>query len=532
MLIGRDITIEVAGRTLLGDGWVTIGPKDKVGLVGANGAGKSSLLAFLLGDLPPHLRARGELQSDGTLGFLPQVPVPEGLGVDSSVFAHVLSARGLDVLDDTLHRARRALTESPTDERIAEFSALEERYRLAGGYEVEAQLGRLADGLGFPQELFFADIASLSGGQRRRADLIRVLFQQPDVMVLDEPTNHLDRAAKLWLMDELANLRGALLVVSHDLRLLDHAISKVLHLQHATLREFKGNYSAFRQQLEADITKREKSSATEGQRITKMQTQADKWRHSTETQARKAKILDRQVAKLQANRTEVIKRERKVKFTLPEPARAGGVVLTVSGLAVSYGDHRVLHQVDFVVDRGDRVVVIGRNGVGKSSLLRCLAEMQVPTRGSVETGYHVTVGYFAQEHEQIDLESSALDNVDDTVLVKESERRSLLGSFGLSGNTASQRSGSLSGGERARLSLAMLSAGQANLLVLDEPTNNLDPPSVAAVGAMLASWKGTIIAVSHDGPFVEALGPTHALHLPEERYGFWREEYLDHVEVR
>jgi ATPase subunit of ABC transporter with duplicated ATPase domains len=270
----------------------------------------------------------------------------------------------------------------------------------------------------------------------------------------------------------------------------------------------------------------------EGAQITKMQAQADKWRHSTESQARKAKILDRQVKKLQANRTEVIKRERKVKFNLPEPARAGAVVMTVRDLAVAYGDHKVLLDVDFIVDRGDRVVVLGRNGAGKSSLLRCLSDVQTPTQGTVELGYQVEVGYFAQEHEQIDLDLRALDNLDDTVLVKESDRRSLLGSFGLTGATASQPAGSLSGGERARLSLAMLAAGQANLLVLDEPTNNLDPGSVAAVGAMLGAWKGTIVAVSHDGPFVEALAPTHALHLPDERYGFWREEYLDLVEVR
>jgi ATPase subunit of ABC transporter with duplicated ATPase domains len=316
------------------------------------------------------------------------------------------------------------------------------------------------------------------------------------------------------------------------LKLLDNAISKVLQLSDKRLREFKGNYTAFRSQLSADITKREKASGMEGAQITKMRAQADKWRHSTESQARKAKILDRQVKKLQANRTEVIKRERKVKFNLPEPARAGAVVMTVRDLAVAYGDHKVLLDVDFIVDRGDRVVVLGRNGAGKSSLLRCLSDFQTPTQGTVELGYQVEVGYFAQEHEQIDLDLCALDNLDDTVLVKESERRSLLGSFGLTGGTASQPAGSLSGGERARLSLAMLAAGQANLLVLDEPTNNLDPGSVAAVGAMLGAWKGTIVAVSHDGPFVEALAPTHALHLPEERYGFWREEYLDLVEVR
>jgi ATPase subunit of ABC transporter with duplicated ATPase domains len=532
MLIGRDITIEIGGRTLLRGGEVLIGPKDKVGLVGANGAGKSSLLAFLLGQPSDHLHVTGDVQVVGTVGFLPQVPVEGGLGVDTSVFSHVLSARGLDVLDDQLLTARRAMEDSPTNERIARFSTLEERYRLAGGYEVEGQLGRLADGLGLPQEFLLADINSLSGGQRRRVDLIRVLFQAPDVMVLDEPTNHLDRSAKLWLMAELADMRGGLLLVSHDLKLLDHAITKVLQLANRTLREFKGNYSAFRAQLNADITKREKASGQEGAQIAKMRAQADKWRHSTESQARKAKILDRQVKKLQANRTEVIKRERKVRFNLPEPARAGAVVLTARGLAVSYGDHKVLLDVDFIVDRGDRVVVLGRNGAGKSSLLRCLSGFQVPTEGSVSLGYQVQVGYFAQEHEQIDLELCALDNLDDSVLVKESDRRSLLGSFGLTGATASQPAGSLSGGERARLSLAMLAAGQANLLVLDEPTNNLDPGSVAAVGAMLAAWKGTIVAVSHDGPFVEALAPTHALHLPEERYGLWRDEYLDQVEVR
>jgi ATPase subunit of ABC transporter with duplicated ATPase domains len=532
VLTGRDITIELGGRTLLRDATVVIGQRDKVGLVGANGAGKSSLLAFLLGEAPRHLKTSGDVQTTGTVGFLPQVPVPDGLGIDSSVFSHVLSARGLDVLDEQLQRARTALAESPTDERIAKFSSLEERYRLAGGYEVEGRLGRLADGLGLPQEVFLADIKTLSGGQRRRVDLIRVLFQAPDIMVLDEPTNHLDRSAKLWLMNELTTLRGALLVVSHDLKLLDDAISKVLALSDGRLREFKGNYAAFRAQLSADITQREKSASMEGAQIAKMQNQAEKWRHSTVAQARKAKILDRQVKKLQSNRTEVIKRERKAKFSLPEPARSGAVVMTVRNLAVAYGDHKVLLDVDFDVDRGDRIVVIGRNGAGKSSLLRCLSGVQAPSDGTVTLGYQVEVGYFAQEHEQIDLELGALDNLDDAVLAKESDRRSLLASFGLTGVTASQRAGSLSGGERARLSLAMLSAGQANCLVLDEPTNNLDPGSVEAVGAMLRDWKGTIIAVSHDGPFVEALAPTHALHLPEERYGFWRDEYLDQVEVR
>jgi ATPase subunit of ABC transporter with duplicated ATPase domains len=527
MLIGRDISLEIGGRTLLEDATVLVGAEDKVALVGRNGTGKSSLLSYLLGQAPSHLHGTGKVQILGTVGFLPQVPVPNGLGIDPSAFSHVLSARGLDVLDEELSQARARLEATPTEEAVATFSDLEERYRLAGGYEVEAEIGRLADGLGLPQEFLLADTATLSGGQR-----LRVLFSAPDILILDEPTNHLDRAAKVWLMAELARFPGALLLVSHDLRLLDHAISKVLTFSERQLLEFKGNYSASRAQLAGEVHRREKASSLETAQIAKMRANADKWRHSTESQARKAKVLDRKVERMEAERTTVIKRERRVRFKLPEPARSGGVVLRVEDLAVSYGAKSVLQRIAFVVDRGDRVVVVGKNGAGKSSLLRCLSGVQDPSAGSVALGHAVALGYFAQEHEQIDLELGALDNIDDTVLKEESERRALLGSFGLTGSTSTQRAGSLSGGERARLSLAMLAAGRANLLVLDEPTNNLDPASVEAVGAMLAAWKGTIVAVSHDRPFVEALQPTHALHLPVEQYGFWREEYLEHVEIR
>jgi ATPase subunit of ABC transporter with duplicated ATPase domains len=376
------------------------------------------------------------------------------------------------------------------------------------------------------------DLSSLSGGQRRRVDLIRVLFGQPSLMVLDEPTNHLDLAAKRWLMDELGRLPGSLLVVSHDLRLLDKAISKVLYLADGELREFTGNYTSFRTQLAEDSERREKQSAREGKEIARLSTLADSMRAQTEKRARLAKVLDHRVERMEKNRTKVYKRERKVSFKLPTPARSGQTPMVITGLGVAYGPKQVLRRIDFAVDRGDRVVVVGRNGVGKSSLLRCLAGVQDPTAGTVALGHNASVGYFAQEHEQLDADRAVIDHIDDKVVTTDADRRALLGSFGLTGTHAHQRPGSLSGGERARLSLALISAGQANVLVLDEPTNNLDPQSVEAVGAMLAAWPGTIVAVSHDRPFVEALQPTHTLHLPEERYGFWREEDADEVEIR
>jgi len=390
----------------------------------------------------------------------------------------------------------------------------------------------LADGLGLRQELLLEDIESLSGGQRRRVDLMRVLFLEPELMILDEPTNHLDRAAKRWLLDELERFPGAILVVSHDLKLLDRSISKVLHISNQRLTEWKGNYSKFEAQHEADQSQRERASALEQREIARLSTLADSMRGQTAKRAKVAKSLDRRVERIEGQRTHVDKRDKASKFRLPTPPRAGVVPLEVSKLAVHYGTNEVIGNVNFHASRGDHIVIIGRNGAGKSSLLRCLAGVQEPTNGVIEFGANVALGYFAQEHEQIDPTVTTLDNVSDAVLSTERERRALLGSFGLPSKAADQMPATLSGGERAKLGLAMLSAGETNVLLLDEPTNNLDPSSITAVGTMLGQWPGTIIAVSHERGFVEALKPTYCLRLPEEQFTHWRDEYLDDVEMR
>ncbi len=261
--------------------------------------------------------------SSGAFGYLPQAPVPGGLGLEPTGFSHILSVRGLDVLDDALGSARKAMADDPSEENIELFTDLQEQFQSNGGYEAESVMARLADGLGLRQELLLEDIDELSGGQRRRVDLMRVLFQEPDLMILDEPTNHLDRSAKRWLLDELARFSGALLVVSHDLKLLDHSITKVLHISNQRLTEWKGNYSKFQAQHEADQSQRERASELEQREIKRLSTLADSMRASTEKRARKAKALDRRVERMEATRTQVDKRERASKFKLPDAAALG-----------------------------------------------------------------------------------------------------------------------------------------------------------------------------------------------------------------
>ena len=534
MIVGSALTIEIGDRTLLSDASFVVGAGEKVGLVGRNGTGKSSFISVLVGETRPQLRHRGNVRLLGSFGYLPQAPIPGGLGLEPTGFSHILSARGLDVLDDAARLGTQGHGRTTPPRRTSSSSPISRsKFQSNGGYEAESVMARLADGLGLRQELLLEDIDELSGGQRRRVDLMRVLFQEPELMILDEPTNHLDRSAKRWLLDELARFRGALLVVSHDLKLLDHSITKVLHISNQRLTEWKGNYSQLpgpaRGRPDPARALRRTGAARDHPPLDAGRLHAGQHREAGPQgqAARPARRADARRAHARSTSGSGPARS-----DCPTPRRSGATPLEVAKLGVRYGSNEVLADVTFHAGRGDHIVIIGRNGAGKSSLLRCLAGVQEPSNGVVELGANVDVGYFAQEHEQIDPALTALANVSDAVLKAEKERRALLGSFGLPSKAADQMPASLSGGERAKLGLAMLSAGEANVLLLDEPTNNLDPSSIKAVGAMLGAWPGTIVAVSHERAFVEALRPTYCLRLPEERYTHWREEYLDDVEMR
>jgi ATPase subunit of ABC transporter with duplicated ATPase domains len=532
VLIVRDLGIEIGPRRLLEPVSFTIGNGEKVGLVGRNGVGKSTLLSVLLGAHPEHLRISGSVAAQGSLSHLPQEPVAGGLGVEPIGLSHVLSARGIDRLDADMQHARHALAADPTEATIARFTTLEAEFRELGGYEAESEVARLADGLGLKEDLLLEDLSSLSGGQRRRVDLMRVLYEQPDTMVLDEPTNHLDKSAKRWLFDELEQFRGAVVVISHDLPLLDRSIDRVLALRDGQLRGYRGNYTKFLFLEEERRLSEEKIAAHQDAKIDQFTKLADSMRGQTEKRARLAKVLDRRVAKLKDNRIEVTKKEKKVSFRLPLPPRSGDVPMTVEHVAVSYGSLEVLRDVNFITRRGDRILIVGKNGAGKSSMLRCLAGTQDVQEGVVKFGANVIVGYFAQENEQLDFTKTVLGNLENCTVDSDVQRRKMLGAFGLKGSAAHQMPATLSGGERAKLALAILASSKANLLFLDEPTNNLDPASVDALGEMMRQWKGTIVAVSHERGFAEALEPTHAVLLPEEYFDLWDEEYMDLIEQR
>ena len=523
----RNLAIDVAARRVLSEASFTVAAGDKVGLVGRNGAGKTSLLKVLAGEDDP---AAGIVLKRGTLGYVPQNPRPRAEAAQTAL-SHILSGRGLDRAAIRLAELHAQLENDHSTASVERFSEAEERYRLDGGYSSESDARRIVTGLGLRPDRVDLPVSVLSGGEGRRVELARVLFAEAALLLLDEPTNHLDTDAKTWLMDFLRDYRGAVIVVSHDLVLLDASITRVLHLDAGRMREYRGTYSQYQKARVLEEKRLTSLAQRQESEIKRLSVLAEVMRRQTEKRARTAKSIFKRVDRMKAEQVSAPKRERKVKVRFPEPPHSGRVVLTATGLAKGYGGPLVFREVSFEVERGQRLLIMGLNGAGKTSLLRILAGQSEPNAGSFRLGHGVSPGYYAQEHEGIRKGVPVLAHMREQSDEDERVLRSLLGSFSLSGDIARQDAGTLSGGEKTKLALAQLVAGRHNLLLLDEPTNNLDPPSRTGVARALAEWPGTMVIVSHDPEFVEALRPQRVLFMPEGRVDYWEEDLLDVVSL-
>jgi ATPase subunit of ABC transporter with duplicated ATPase domains len=537
VLQARNLSVEVGGRHVVEGATFTVSPRDKVGIVGRNGAGKTSLFKVLGGEAEA---TQGSVVSKGGFGYLPQDPRIGGVHDSRRAITHVLSGREIDDQITRIEKLRIAMEESPSDDAVARYSKAEETFRVNGGYAAESEARAIAAGLGLGQDRMELELGVLSGGERRRVELARILFAGSDVLCLDEPTNHLDIDAKQWLLGFLRQYRGALLVISHDLELLDEAITRVLHLDRPNegdtghLIEYRGTYTQYVSARAEDERRQAKLAAQQEREIARMQKVVDRF-GAKATKAAMAHNMEKRIARLESDRVNAPDKGRRIEVRFPEPPPCGVTVVTVAELCKGYGGPSVFEDVGFDLGRGERLLVLGLNGAGKTTMLRILAGELTADLGNVEFGYQVEAGYYAQEHDNLDPDRSLLDNlrgsVPSGVGLTETQLRGLLGMFGLSGDKVMQTSGTLSGGEKTKLALAMLMTGRNNLLLLDEPTNNLDPASREAVGDALSEWPGAMILVSHDTEFVERLSPTKVLLLPDADVDYFNDEWLELVEL-
>src|SRR3989344_5813084 len=486
MITVTDLSFDYSGTPVFDEASFVVGNGEKVGLVGPNGAGKSTLFKILTGTQDFSL---GTVRVIGTFGYVPQ-----------------------EVKFDPLLDSASTVREYVDPESKTFDYELKE---LFSGLELQnVELTNI------PKEL--------SGGQKTKLALARPFLLKPDVLLLDEPTNFMDIPGKKWVMDFLSTYPNSLIVVSHDIQLMDRAIDKIFELNTHTKKidEYRGNYSDYKK-LKSEKEELLKIQIRVGQKhILGMEAGIRKG-----TQSVKQRIqMQKRIAKEKASLPTLPPELRSIKLQLPEPSRGPEIPISVNHVSKAYGDKRVINDLSFYIERGQRIALIGPNGVGKSTLIKLITGVLLPDSGEIRRGEGLQIGYYTQEFEDINLDKTLFEVIQEESKLPESRVRSFLGRFMFAGDKAFQKIASLSGGEKTRLSIARLLLQNYNFLILDEPTTYLDVLSQRIILEALKEYKGTMVVVSHTEEFIGELNPQRVLFLPQGKFDFYKSEFLEKVD--
>jgi ATPase subunit of ABC transporter with duplicated ATPase domains len=523
MISTSALELRAGARLLVSGVNVRINHGDRIGFVGRNGAGKSTLAKVLAGE---NLPAGGAVQRTGKIGYLPQDP---RTGEDQgTTLDRILSARDLDQIAARMAQVEQEMATSEgaeLEKALERYTRVDAEFSAAGGYAATAEAEAIA--------VFHNQLDTLSGGQRRRIELARILFSGAETLLLDEPTNHLDADSIIWLRNYLINYSGGLVIISHDVNLIETVVNKVFYIDgnRNVIDVYNMGWKQYLLQREQDEHRRKKERANAEKKAEILQKQGEKMRAKA-SKATAAQGMLRRAEKLRSSLEDVRVNDKVAKLRFPTPAPCGKTPLSGEELSKNYGSLEIFTDVSCVIDKGSRVVILGLNGAGKTTLLKILANQLESDTGKVEHGHGLKLGYYAQEHEMLDFERTILENMmsskDD---LREPEARNVLGSFLFIGDDVHKPVKVLSGGERTRLALATLVVSAANVLLLDEPTNNLDPASRAEILGALGEYQGAVIMVSHDEGAVQALKPERVILLPDGDEDIWKEEYFDLVSI-
>ena len=477
---------------------------EKMGLVGVNGCGKTTLMRLLTGEEQPD-SGSVHMNKDLRIGYLAQI---DDIALTDTVWGAMLRVfEPIIAMERRLAELERELAQHSGDEAMtlrlsAEYQRLTEQFDRAEGYAYEGEMIGVLCGLGISREMFERKVATLSGGERTRLSLSKLLLQKPDVLLMDEPTNHLDLEAIEWLQNYLTDYKGSLLLISHDRYFLDRVCTTMGEMLSGRINKFTGNYTEYMKKRTAEFEARMKAYQLQQKEIDRERAIIERYRSfNREKSIRAAESRQKRLDKVE--RLDKPEEESHVRFAFDVRRRMGEEAMEVKNLQKSYDDQPIFHDINFKLRTGDRVALIGPNGVGKSTLFKILMNRLAPDKGSVRFGVNVDIGYYDQHQQELNPENTMLNEVWNAFpSMEQSKVRGALGLFLFSGDDVFAKINSLSGGERGRVALTKLMLRKDNLLLLDEPTNHLDMDSREVLEDALSDFPGTILAISHDRYFI------------------------------
>ena len=531
----KDLTLSFGVQKIFNDINLNIPENEKVGIVGVNGAGKTTFFKVLLGLISPDsgkIRFKNNIRK----GWLPQVISDEVPSMDITVFDFLLSGRPLIQLNEKLQQIYEQIaieqSENKQRELFNKVDKLQNKLEYWNFYSSDTELLKIISGMAITDDLLNKKLNELSGGQKSKVAFARLLYSMPEVILLDEPTNHLDSDSKQFVCNFLKNYKGSVYVISHDIDFLNEITTKILFLDKRTkkMELYDGNYNHFVKLHEEKEKNLLKLAEQQEKEIKRLQEIVDKYQSASGKRKRMAQDREKKLEKIISNKIEVTPKQKKAQIRMEMLRESNNFPLNVNDLSFKYDKNSkqdIIHNLSFELKRGEKFLIVGENGVGKSTLLKLIAGQLVPDSGEIQIGNKTDLGYYAQEHELLDNNKSIIDNFSDVPL-SNNRIRNILGRFLFYGDDVFKKVSILSPGEKSRVALAKLSLTGANMLMLDEPTNHLDPETQKIIAETFKDFKGTMLVVSHNPEFVDNLDIERVLVLPSGQLDFYDRKMVEY----
>ena len=532
----ENLSMSFGLQTIFDDITVQFNDTDKVGIVGVNGAGKSTLFNLILGKLVPD-SGRIKLKNNINMGFLPQVITDEIPSDDITVFDYLLLGRPIKELKEKLNSLYEEIG-SITDEKslnikYKEISKVEDKLTYYDEYNAEGILLKIISGMNINDELLDLKLKNISGGQKSKVAFARLLYSNPEILLLDEPTNHLDLDTKNYIINYLKKYKGLVLVISHDVEFLNEVTTRTLYVDKIKhkVELFNGNYKKYltiKDERDKATLRLHEKQVKEEEKLKKI---ISKYIRGNEKKANIAKDRIKKLERLQSEKVELEKKNKYARIKMHIDYPSYSIPIKSNSLTFGYTlDNLLYDKLTFDISRGEKFLIVGENGIGKSTLLKLIMGELNPIEGEICVGEKTNISYYAQEHEILDLDKSILNNFSEYNL-RDYELRKLLGSFLFSGDDIYKKVSVLSPGERSRVALAKISLSGANTILLDEPTNHLDPMTQMIIADTFKEFEGTLLVVSHNLDFVDNLGINRMLLLPSGRIVYYDRDIVLHYEM-